>query len=96
MVRYPLLAIASQLKEARRRSGKSQRDLVDGTAIGKTQLVRVEAGQDVRASTLIEILRLAGLELVVVPRDMVPLVTSITKGEKPSKPLYAVEEDDDA
>ncbi len=89
------MLLAAKLQEARKGAGKSQRALVADSGIHQTQLARLEAGRDVRASTLIELMRLAGLELVAVPRETVPAVEAMVAGTPADRPLYALEDEDD-
>lgn len=68
------------LKSARQEKGLSQRALSLKTGIQQTQISRIESGQaDLRVSTLVELARSLGLEVVLIPRSLLPAVNSITQ-----------------
>ena len=93
--------LAVALKSARERAGTSQRKLAIRTGMTQAQVSRVEnALVDPRASTLIELCRALDLELVLVPRERVPLVRRLldTDGWKETdgaqRALYALGDDE--
>ena len=68
------------LKSARLEKNLSQRALSLKTGIQQTQISRIESGRaDLRVSTLVELARFLDLELVLIPRPLVPAVNSITR-----------------
>ncbi|MFN2355612.1 MAG: helix-turn-helix domain-containing protein [Desulfopila sp.] len=66
------------LKAARREKNLSQRSLSRKTGIQQNQISRIESGQaDLRVSTLVELARSLDLEVVLIPRALLPAVNSI-------------------
>jgi transcriptional regulator with XRE-family HTH domain len=99
-VMFPL---AATFREARRQRGLSQEALGKTLKIPQAHVSAMEAGGvDVRASTLTAWARALGLELLVVPREIVPAVQYLQKEmsapardpERASPPLYEATETD--
>lgn len=68
-------AILESLKHFRKLKGFTQEDLRKRTGIPQSHISRIEAGDiDIRLSSLEEIVRLLDMELVLVPRALVPVV----------------------
>lgn len=66
------------LAETRKNRAWSQRELAAKLEMKQSQISDVEAGKrDVRISTFVEIARSLGLELVLVPRPLLPAVQYI-------------------
>lgn len=91
--------LRAQLKQARGRRGWSQRQL--GAAVGLPQphISAIEAGGIVpRFDTVLELVRALEMDLLLVPRSLVPAVQSLIRAQKEpnaaEKPLYAVAEDE--
>lgn len=84
------------LKSARQEKELSQRALSLKTGIQQTQISRIESGQaDLRVSTLVELARSLDLEVVLIPRSLLPAVNSIAQeksssdaGSMVSRPAY--------
>lgn len=73
------------LKSARREKNLSQRALSLKTGIQQTQISRIESGQaDLRVSTLVELARSLDLEVVLIPRALLPAVNSIIQKKNSS------------
>ena len=73
-----IASISQILASSRKKRAWSQRDLADKLKMGQSQISDIEAGKrDPRINTVIEIARALGLELVLVPRPMLPAVTYI-------------------
>lgn len=71
--------LTQSLKSARQEKNLSQRALSRKTGIQQTQISRIESGQaDLRVSTLVELARSLDLEVVLIPRSLLPAVNSIT------------------
>ena len=92
--------LRNQIKEARTQRGWSQRRL--GTAVGLPQshISGIESGEVVpRYDTLLDLIRVLDLDLLVVPRSLVPAVQSLIRSQREpdsaEKPLYAVDEEND-
>ena len=90
--------ITSALREARRAKGLSQRQLAERVGITQAQISRIEkALVDPRLSTIVELGRSLELELMLVPRQLVPTVRALERqqaGEE-AAPLYRLEEGND-
>ena len=88
--------LTKSLKSARQEKNLSQRALSLKTGIQQTQISRIESGQaDLRVSTLVELARSLDLEVVLIPRSLLPAVNSITQkmsnsdtGQLVSGPAY--------
>lgn len=97
--RQAIKSLGRHIKEARERRGLSQRQFADRFGGHQTQLSRIESGHDVRLSTLIDTARLVGLEVMLIPRELTPIVQPMigpqnTDSSKPERPLYSLEEDE--
>ena len=89
----------SQIREARAKREWGQREL--GAAVGLPQphISAIESGEIVpRFDTLLDIVRVLDLDLLLVPRSLVPAVQSLiraqTQPEAAEKPLYAADEEE--
>ena len=70
--------LSEALKAARERKKLSQRGLGKAVGMPQAQISKIEnAAVDMRASTLIELARALDLEVMLVPRTLVPAVESI-------------------
>ncbi|MGM4963000.1 helix-turn-helix domain-containing protein [Tardiphaga sp. 1201_B9_N1_1] len=96
--------LAQTLRDARRKQGLTQEALGNRLRIPQTHVSAMEAGTvDVRASTLIAWTRALGLELLLLPREVVPAVQFLKKEmakpepntARPSQPLYGSTEMDE-
>jgi transcriptional regulator with XRE-family HTH domain len=90
--------LRNQIKQARTQRGWSQRQL--GAAIGLPQphISGIESGEVVpRFDTLLDLVRVLDLDLLVVPRSLIPAVQSLIRSQKEpdstEKPLYAMDEE---
>lgn len=101
---YALTDIAGRLKAARRARGLSQRALSDKAGLPQSHISRIENGAvDLKVSSLIELARTLGLELMLVPARHVPgveaLIGPAAGGGDPGAalPAYRLDaEDEDA
>ena len=84
---YTITHIADQLKAEREARGLSQLTLSKLAGIPQSHISKIENGTvDLRLSSLIELARVLGLELTLVPRKALPAVKSIVRGSaRPSK-----------
>lgn len=89
-----LLDLGRSLKTAREKRQQTQRELAAKSAFQQAQVARAEGGADVRVSTLIELSRALGLELKLVPKELVPAVDALIGHDMSveEKPLYGHEE----
>ncbi len=80
---YSLEGLAETLKKARLAHGLSQRALSAKIGVPQGHISKIESGQvDLKASSLIELARALGLELMLVPRSLVPVVSSFARQAK--------------
>ena len=91
--------LREQIKKARTKRGWGQREL--GAAIGLPQphVSAIESGEIVpRFDTLLDIVRVLDLDLLLVPRSLVPAVQSLIRAQKEpesvEKPLYAADDEE--
>lgn len=83
-----------KLKEARLNRGWSQRELGSKIGLPQPHISALESGGIVpRFDTLLDIVRILELDLLLVPRSLVPAVQSLIRSQNESesaeKPLYA-------
>lgn len=77
---YTIEAIVSRLKEARERNNLSQRELSKLAGVPQSHISRIENGEvNLRLSSLIELARVLGLELALVPRSAMSAVNAIAR-----------------
>ena len=88
-----------RIKQARSNRGWGQRQL--GAAVGLPQphISAIESGEIVpRFDTLLDLVRVLDLDLLLVPRNLVPAVQSLIRAqnepESEEKSLYAADEDE--
>jgi HTH-type transcriptional regulator / antitoxin HipB len=98
-----IFPLAATFQKARRQRGLTQDSLGKILKIPQAHVSGMEAGNvDVRASTLLAWARALGLEILVVPREIVPAVQFLKKEmttpgrdtERPSPSLYETTETD--
>ncbi len=85
------------LKEARKKRGWTQRDLVSRVGLTQRHISGIESGKIVpRYDTLLELVRILDHDLLMVPRALVPVVQSLIRdhlrdqsGEGEERSLYA-------
>jgi transcriptional regulator with XRE-family HTH domain len=102
---YSILELTGKLRAAREKKGVSQRAFGRSIGMPQSRLSRIENGViDLQTSHLLELARALELEVMLVPRQLVPMVdslrrqaTSLSSGEE-TLPLYRLddEEPDDA
>ncbi len=98
---YSTQEIAIQIKTARKKKGISQRALGVKVGIPQGHISKIENGMvDLQTSSLIEIARALDLELILIPRSLLPAALAIqrTSSTSQSVPAYQLpnEEDDDS
>ena len=77
--------IVEALKAAREARGLSQRALASRVGLPQSHISKIESGGvDIRLGSLIELARVLGLELELVPRKALPAVESIVRQTAPS------------
>ena len=93
--------LRDKLKEARINRGWSQRDLGAQIGLPQPHISAIESGEVVpRFDTLLDIVRVLELDLLLIPRSLVPAVQSLIRAQKEpdsvEKPLYAVNDKEPA
>jgi transcriptional regulator with XRE-family HTH domain len=79
---YAVKQLTLTLKDARVAAGVSQRELAERAGLGQNRLASIETGGvDLRASTLVQLARALDLELVLIPRRVLPAVQVLTGGQ---------------
>ena len=71
--------ISDAIRAARRARGLSQAQLSKQLGIGQGTLSRAETTSDIRFGTLLQIARALDLEVILVPRRLVPAVDAIVR-----------------
>lgn len=101
MTKPSIQHFAAQLLAARKRKGISQRALGERIGFPQSHISKIENGAvDLTTSSLIEMARALELEIMLVPRQLVPAVdtlinSSIRAGEISATPQPAYRLDDD-
>lgn len=88
-----------QIKQARARRGWGQRQFGAVVGLPQSHISAIESGETVpRFDTLLDLVRVLDLDLLLVPRPLVPAVQSLIRAHKEpeseEKPLYAADEDE--
>jgi transcriptional regulator with XRE-family HTH domain len=77
---YKIEHVAKTLQAAREAKGISQRELSQLAGVPQSHISRIESGViDLRLSSLIEIARVLGFEMTLVPRKALPAVQAIIR-----------------
>lgn len=77
MIAY--MSILNDLEAARKASGLTQAELAERAGVNRMTVGRLEAGLDPRLSTLQELARTLGLELMLVPRELRPAIDDFVR-----------------
>jgi transcriptional regulator with XRE-family HTH domain len=96
---YVAEEIVKALRDAREVSGMSQRALSAKAGLSQSHISQIESGTlEPGLSKLVDIARALDLELVLVPRKLVPAINSLTTTARPEResPSYALREIDRA
>jgi len=95
---HPTTSLRAAIKAARERVPLSQRELSSKSGVPQPQISKFENGTaDLRLSSLVSLTRALGLEIELVPRTALPAVHAVMRGRNAgSKPMYNLEEEDDA
>lgn len=95
-----------ELKTARTRQGWTQAELGRLVGLPQMHISGIETGKIVpRFDTLLDLARVLAQDLLMVPRELVPMVQSLVRdhrrkgkgpwGEEGERPLYAMDNNDD-
>lgn len=89
-IEYSGLAVG--LKQARESKGLSQRELGARIAVPQSHISKIESGTvDLKASSLIEFARALDLEVMLVPRSLVPAVEALSRPSQERQDLQPEE-----
>lgn len=84
------------LRQARIAAGLTQEEVAGLAGISRPRYRDIETGAAAaRATTLVNVARALGLELMLVPQAMVPAVRAFMAPEDDDRPAFAVQADDD-
>lgn len=92
--------LAAGLRRQRERRALTQQQLAEKLGFHQRQISDLERGVvDSRLSTVQNVARALGLELVLVPRELIPAVEALLRSGAAGEPMYAaggiVDEEDD-
>jgi transcriptional regulator with XRE-family HTH domain len=83
-----LMPIITALTTARHRAGLSQRALADKVGLAQSHISKIERGAvDPQTTTLVEIARVLGLELSLVPTPLMPALRALIRESIPTQLL---------
>ena len=94
--------IRLSLKEARQKRGWSQAELGRRASLPQMHISGIESGKIVpRFDTLLDLVRVLGFDLLMVPRALVPAMQALIRDERnqeehrddSERPLYAADDD---
>ena len=98
MKHYSIEYLGTALKKNRLKMGLSQRTLAVKVGVPQSHISKIESGLvNLRASSLVELARSLDLELMLVPRTLVPTVLALQQNsEKTSRPraMYSLDENE--
>lgn len=100
---YAIEDLVGALRTARKKKGINQTQLGQKVGLPQSHISKIESGAiNLKLSSLIEIARVLDLELMFVPRKLVPTVQSILRRVKEGHPpttsvtsAYRLDEDED-
>ncbi len=95
---YSIQEIITAIKTARKKNKLSQQELGAKIGVPQSHISKIEKGVvDLQISSLIEIARILDLELMLVPRSLLPTITAL-QSEKPTLkqiPVYQLTEEEE-
>jgi transcriptional regulator with XRE-family HTH domain len=83
---------------ARKQRGWSQAELGEKVGLPQMHISSIETGKVVpRFDTLLDLVRVLDYDLLLVPRELVPMVQALTRerGAEEERPLYAPDEEEE-
>lgn len=92
--------IGEIIQAQRKKVGLTQVQVSDRAGVHRTQVLQLEAGsRDARLSTLLNVGRAIGLEMMMIPRELVPAIEAMlrpaTESDRPAFVPDEPEEDED-
>jgi transcriptional regulator with XRE-family HTH domain len=89
-------SIIEQLKAARQQLGIKQSELGSKLGLPQSHISKIEqVANDPRLSTLADMARILDLELMLIPRQLLPAVRALLKGEAPPTRRFQPDEPDE-
>lgn len=89
--------ILEELKAARQEKGLKQSALGEKLGLPQSHISKIEqGGTDPRLSTVTEMARLLDQELILVPRQLLPVIRAILRGEDSEGPIWKIDEELDS
>lgn len=86
--------IIKSLKKARIERKLTQSELGSKLGLPQSHISKIEQGDtDLRLSTVADMARLLDLELVLVPRHMLPVIKAMIEGKEEQKPMWVLDEE---
>ena len=98
---YSIEELTGKLRAARQKKGLSQRAFAKIAGLPQSRLSKIENGLiDLQTSNLLEIARTLDLELMLIPRQAVPMVNSLIRvstnpAVPTNSPLYKLDHKED-
>lgn len=90
--------LGRQLANRRLELGLQQAEIVRVSGMTQSQVSRVENGADARLSTILNLCRALGVELMLVPVNQAGIVRALLSGgasASPEKPAWSLEDNQD-
>ena len=89
--------LAKTLRLAREKKGLTQRSLAERTGLPQSHVSKIEnAAVDLQTSSLIELARALDLEVVLIPRSLIPAIRALQREPTTrAVPAYRLDDDGD-
>jgi predicted transcriptional regulator len=88
--------ILKSLKKRRLELKLKQSEFGNKLGLPQSHISKIEQGAtDPRLSTVTDMARILDQELVLVPREMLPVIKSILSSEDSQKPMWSLDEEDE-
>lgn len=99
---YAIEYLTNAIRKARKAKRISQRAVSQKTGLPQAQISKIEnAAVDLKTSSLIALARALDLEVMMVPRQMVPAIKALISASRqgdngilPARPVYALNDED--
>lgn len=97
---YLMEQIGASLRKARKEKNLSQKEVSKYLGIPQSHISKIEGGLvDLRTSSLVHFAQIVGLDMMLIPSILEPLVKMVVKGERPNEneqiPFYRLEAEDE-
>jgi len=87
--------LRAQLREGRRRTKLTQDQVASRAGLSRASYRAIETGATApRASTLINIARAIGMEMMLIPKEMVPAVQAMLRSSDDDQPAFTADPDE--